>query len=66
MLRHRIRTPMVIPTREATTVPFRARGVDTEKVTGAVDSGAATEAFLRHSGRTCPAIHQRLHQVRVH
>ena len=65
-MRHRIRTPMFIPTREATTVPFRTRGVKTKEVCGAVATGAATEAFFRHSGRTCPAIHQRLHHVRAH
>jgi len=61
-MRHRIRTPMFIPTREATTVPFHVPGVDTEEVTGAV---AATEAFPRHSGRTNHAIHQRLGPIRL-
>ena len=44
-MRHRIRTPMGIPTREATTVPFRVRGVDTEAGIGAVGLGVATDTF---------------------
>jgi len=34
---------MSIPTREATTDPFRVRGVDSEEGTGAMDTGAATD-----------------------
>jgi hypothetical protein len=65
-MQHRIRTLMSIPTREATTVPFRVRGMDTEDRTGAVLLGAATEALPHHSGHTDPALHQGLPRGRVH
>jgi hypothetical protein len=61
LMQHRIRTAMSPLTRVATTAPFRVRGVDTEEVTGAVDIGAATETFLRHSGHTHPV---RMHRSR--